>query len=64
MQTNEMATEKMKVKYHARVILVNEELGMNTEELSGSAMEAAGYFFILFLLGPLWRVLPFLFLMA
>lgn len=61
-QANEMATEIMKDKDHAHEILVKEELGINTEELSGSAMEAAIYSFILFSIGAVIPVLPFMFL--
>lgn len=61
-QANEMATEIMKDKNHAHEILVKEELGINTEELNGSAMEAAVYSFILFSVGAVIPVLPFMFL--
>lgn len=61
-QANEMATEIMKDKNHAHEILVKEELGINKEELSGSAMEAAVYSFILFSVGAVIPVLPFMFL--
>jgi len=61
-QANEMATEIMKDKNQAHEILVKEELGINTEELSGSAMEAAVYSFILFSVGAVIPVLPFMFL--
>lgn len=47
-QANEMAAEIMLDKNHAHEILVKEELGINAEELKGSAMEAAIYSFILF----------------
>ena len=61
-QANEMAKEIMKDKGHAHEILVKEELGINKEELSGSAMEAAIYSFILFSIGAVIPVLPFMFL--
>ncbi len=51
----------MKDKTHAHQILVREELGINTEELQGSAMEAAISSFILFAIGAIIPVLPFIF---
>ena len=47
-QAFSMATEIMKDKTQAHEILVKEELGINVEELKGSAMEAAFYSFLLF----------------
>jgi len=41
---------------------VKEELGINPEELKGSAMEAAIYSFILFSIGAIIPVLPFFFI--
>jgi VIT1/CCC1 family predicted Fe2+/Mn2+ transporter len=61
-QANTMAAEIMLDKNHAHSILVKEELGINMEELKGSAMEAAIYSFILFAIGALIPVLPFMFL--
>jgi predicted membrane protein (TIGR00267 family) len=61
-QAYEMASGIMKDKSHAHEILVKEELGINAEELKGSAMEAAVYSFILFSLGAIIPVFPFMFL--
>jgi predicted membrane protein (TIGR00267 family) len=41
--------------------LVKEELGINAEELKGSAVEAAIYSFILFAIGAVIPVIPFMF---
>ena len=41
--------------------LVREELGINPEDLGGSAWEAAGASFVLFLVGALSPALPFIF---
>ena len=60
-QANAMAAEIMLDKDHAHEILVKEELGINTEELKGSAMEAAVYSFILFAVGAVIPVIPFMF---
>ncbi len=60
-QAHEMATEIMLNKSHAHEILVKEELGINAEELKGSAMEAAIYSFILFAIGAVIPVIPFMF---
>ena len=46
---------------HAHDILVKEELGINAEELKGSAVEAAVYSFILFAIGAVIPVLPSMF---
>lgn len=40
---------------------LQEELGINAEELKGSAIEAAVYSFILFSIGAVIPVLPFMF---
>jgi predicted membrane protein (TIGR00267 family) len=45
----------------AHEILVKEELGINAEDLKGSAVEAAIYSFILFAIGAVIPVLPFMF---
>jgi VIT1/CCC1 family predicted Fe2+/Mn2+ transporter len=42
-------------------MLVREELGINSEELKGSAMEAALASFFLFALGAIIPVIPFFF---
>ena len=61
-QAFSMATEIMKDKTHAHEVLVKEELGINVEELKGSAMEAAFYSFLLFTVGGIIPLLPFIFL--
>lgn len=60
-QAKQMAAEIMKDKNLAHEILVKEELGINAEELRGSALEAAIYSFILFSIGAVIPVLPFMF---
>jgi VIT1/CCC1 family predicted Fe2+/Mn2+ transporter len=60
-QAHEMATVIMQDKNHAHEVLVKEELGINAEELKGSAMEAAIYSFILFAIGAVIPVIPFMF---
>jgi VIT1/CCC1 family predicted Fe2+/Mn2+ transporter len=61
-QAKEMANEIMQDKTLAHQILIKEELGINPEELHGSAMEAAVYSFILFAIGAIIPLFPFLFL--
>ncbi len=60
-QANQMASDIMKDKSQAHEILVKEELGINAEELKGSAVEAGIYSFVLFALGAIIPVLPFMF---
>ena len=60
-QADQMATEIMKDKNHAHKFLVKEELGINEEELKGSAVEAAVYSFVLFAVGAVIPVVPFMF---
>jgi VIT1/CCC1 family predicted Fe2+/Mn2+ transporter len=60
-QAYEMAIEIMKDKTHAHDVLVKEELGINAEELKGSAVEAAVYSFIMFAIGAVLPVIPFMF---
>jgi VIT1/CCC1 family predicted Fe2+/Mn2+ transporter/rubrerythrin len=60
-QAYQMATDIMKDKTHAHDVLVKEELGINAEELKGSAVEAAIYSFILFAIGAVIPVIPFMF---
>ena len=60
-QANVMAAEIMKNKTHAHEVLVKEELGINAEELKGSAFEAAFYSFLMFIAGGTIPVLPFIF---
>ena len=60
-QAIEIVDELMKDKNIAHQVLVKEELGINAEELKGSAMEAAISSFILFGIGAVIPVLPFMF---
>jgi VIT1/CCC1 family predicted Fe2+/Mn2+ transporter len=60
-QAIEIVDELMKDKNLAHQVLVKEELGINAEELKGSAMEAAISSFILFGIGAVIPVLPFMF---
>jgi VIT1/CCC1 family predicted Fe2+/Mn2+ transporter/rubrerythrin len=60
-QAHEMAAETMKDKDQAYNVLVKEELGINAEDLKGSAIEAALYSFFLFSIGAIIPVLPFIF---
>lgn len=60
-QAYEMAAGIITNKNQAHEILVKEELGINAEELKGSAMEAAVYSFILFAIGAVIPVIPFMF---
>lgn len=61
-QAKEMAAEIIRNPEHAHELLVKEELGINAEELKGSAFEAAAYSFILFGIGAIIPVFPFFFL--
>ena len=61
-QAKEMAAAIINDKEHAHELLVKEELGINAEELKGSAIEAAIYSFILFAIGAIIPVFPFMFL--
>lgn len=60
-QAKSMAADIMKDKTRAHEMLVKEELGINAEELKGSAVQAAVYSFILFAIGAVIPVLPFMF---
>lgn len=60
-QSYRMADEIMKDKTQAHEILVKEELGIDADELKGSAVEAAVYSFIFFAVGAVLPVLPFMF---
>jgi len=60
-QAREMAASIMQNKEQALDILVREELGINAEEMKGSAMEAAYSSFFLFLTGAIIPVIPFFF---
>jgi len=59
-QAHQMASEAMTDPKIAHELLVREELGINAEELKGSALEAALYSFFLFAIGASIPVLPFL----
>jgi vacuolar iron transporter family protein len=61
-QSHQMALDLMKDKTGAHDFLVKEELGINAEELKGSAAEAAIYSFILFGIGAVIPVIPFMFM--
>lgn len=56
-----MAADLMQDKTQAHAFLVKEELGIQTEELEGSAMEAAIFSFVLFAIGAIIPLLPFFF---
>jgi VIT1/CCC1 family predicted Fe2+/Mn2+ transporter len=60
-QAAEMAAALMQDRDKAHQMLVREELGINSEELKGSAMEAALASFFLFALGAIIPVIPFFF---
>jgi len=60
-QAYQMAKALMSDKTQAHELLVREELGINAEELKGSAFEAAIYSFILFSIGAVIPVAPFFF---
>lgn len=60
-QAYKMAADTMQDKDYAHTVLVREELGINAEELKGSAVEAAVYSFIMFAIGAIIPVIPFLF---
>jgi vacuolar iron transporter family protein len=61
-QAKQMASDIMKDKSVAHAVLVKEELGINPDELKGSAIEAALYSFFLFAIGAIIPVCPFFFL--
>jgi VIT1/CCC1 family predicted Fe2+/Mn2+ transporter len=60
-QAEAMAGEIIANKSLAHDILIKEELGINAEELKGSAMEAALASFFLFAIGAILPVIPFFF---
>ena len=60
-QAHIMADDVMKDKSRAHDVLVKEELGINAEELKGSAVEASIYSFILFAIGAVIPLIPFMF---
>ena len=61
-QAKQMAHEIMSDKDRAHEVLIREELGINKEDLQGSAMEAAVSSFILFAIGAIIPVVPFFFI--
>jgi VIT1/CCC1 family predicted Fe2+/Mn2+ transporter len=61
-QAKKMAKDIMANKDLAHEILVKEELGINVEDMKGSAMEAAVTSFVLFAIGAIIPVIPFFFL--
>ena len=61
-QAVKIVDDLMKDKNLAHQVLVKEELGINAEELKGSAIEAALSSFFLFAIGVIIPVLPFMFL--
>ena len=56
-----LAKDVISNKDHAHEILIKEELGINPEELQGSAMEAALTSFFLFAIGAIIPLFPFFF---
>ena len=60
-QARKMASDIMSNKSHAHDVLVREELGINSDELKGSAMEAAVASVVLFAIGAIIPVVPFFF---
>jgi len=58
-QSQALAERLMTSKSGALDTLVREELGIDPEELGGSAWTAAGWSFVLFALGALFPVTPF-----
>lgn len=60
-QARAIAKDIMKDKNHAHQVLIKEELGINQDELEGSAMEAAVASFIAFAVGAVIPVIPFFF---
>jgi VIT1/CCC1 family predicted Fe2+/Mn2+ transporter len=60
-EAKKLAAEVIQNKELAHQVLVKEELGINTEDLEGSAMEAALSSFFLFAIGAIIPVFPFFF---
>ena len=60
-QAEKLAQEMVKDKVGALDIMAREELGIDPEELGGSPMAAAGASFLLFALGAIIPVFPFIF---
>lgn len=61
-EAKRMAADIIKDKDRAHEVLIKEELGINAEDLKGSAMEAAITSFILFAVGAIIPVIPFFFI--
>lgn len=61
-QAHKMAADVMLDKTAAHEVLTREELGINPEELKGSAMEAALYSFFFFAGGAILPIIPFFFM--
>ena len=61
-QAKKMAKDVLSNKEHAHEILIKEELGINAEDIQGSAMEAAIASFLFFAVGAIVPVIPFFFL--
>lgn len=61
-QARQMAAEIIADKEKAHQMLIKEELGINSEDLEGSAMEAAITSFLLFAVGAIIPVIPFFFM--
>lgn len=64
LQAKSMAKQIMTNIENAHEILIKEELGINKEDLQGSAMEAAITSFLLFSIGAIIPVIPFFFLVG
>jgi VIT1/CCC1 family predicted Fe2+/Mn2+ transporter len=60
-QARAMAADVIRNPAQAHEVLIKEELGINAEELKGSAMEAALASFALFAVGAIIPVVPFFF---
>jgi len=60
-QARKMAKDIISNKDHAHEVLIKEELGINSEDLKGSAIEAAVTSFLLFGVGAIIPVIPFFF---
>jgi len=60
-QAKQMAASVVLDKDEAHKILVREELGINPDDLKGSAIEAAVTSFLLFAVGAVIPVIPFFF---
>jgi VIT1/CCC1 family predicted Fe2+/Mn2+ transporter len=61
-EAKRMAKEIISDVDHAHEVLIKEELGINKEDLKGSAMEAAITSFLLFSIGAIIPVIPFFFI--